>query len=164
MTNYFQNITDAAALKALYRQLCKQFHPDKGGSTAEMQDINSQYEATMKSFISGKPEAEYGEGKWYKTRDEEEAVEAAVRAAVEKIAHLDGLEIEIIGAWVWVSGDTKTHKDAIKEAGYWWMHNRKMWAFKGKESRGRGKTSMEELREKYGSEKVYTRNRSLTAV
>ncbi len=161
--NYFPNITDAAELKALYRQLCKQYHPDKGGSTEQMQDINNQYDAAMKRLISGKDDAEYGEGKWYKTRAEEEAVEAAVRAAVEKIAHLDGLDIEIIGAWVWVSGDTRTHKEALKEAAYRWMHNRKMWAFKGKESRGNGKTSMEEMREKYGSEKVYTRSRNLPA-
>lgn len=161
--NYFPNITDAAELKTLYRQLCKQYHPDKGGSTEQMQDINNQYDAAMKRLISGKADDEYGEGKWYKSRQEEEAVEAAVRAAVEKIAHLDGLDIEIIGAWVWVSSDTKPHKDALKEAGYWWMHNRKMWAFKGKESKGRGKTSMEELRDKYGSEKVYTRSRSLPA-
>ncbi|WP_135230714.1 J domain-containing protein [Deinococcus fonticola] len=161
--NYFQNITDAAELKNLYRQLCKTHHPDKGGSTEQMQDINNQYEAAMKRLISGKSETEYGEGKWYKTRDEEEAVEKAVQEAIQKIAHLDGLDIEIIGAWVWVSGDTKNHKDTLKDAGYWWMHNRKMWAFKGKESKGRGKTSMEELRDKYGSEKVYTRSRTLTA-
>ena len=161
--NHFQHITDATELKNLYRQLCKQYHPDKGGSTEQMQEINNQYEAAMKRILSGKADTEYGEGKWYKSRQEEEAVEAAVRAAVEKIAHLDGLDIEIIGAWVWVSGDTKTHKDAIKDAGYWWMSGRKMWAFKGKESKGRGKTSMEELREKYGSEKVYTQSRRLPA-
>lgn len=161
--NYFQDITDAAELKNLYRQLCKQYHPDKGGSTAQMQDINNQYDAAMKAIISGKSDDEYGEKKWYKSRDEEEAVEKAMQEAIQKIAHLDGLDIEIIGAWVWVSGDTKTHKDTLKESGYWWMHNRKMWAFKGKESRGRGKTSMEELRDKYGSEKVHTNSRRLSA-
>ncbi|EYB66952.1 DnaJ-class molecular chaperone [Deinococcus phoenicis] len=161
--NYFQNITTANQLKAAYRRLCKQYHPDKGGSTEQMQALNNEYEALMARFLSGKSDDQYGEGKFYRTRQEEAEVEAKVREAVEKIAHLDGLDIEIIGAWVWVSGDTKPHKDALKEAGYWWMHKRQMWAFKGKASQGRGQTSMEEMREKYGSEKVHSRSRTLTA-
>lgn len=161
--NFFDQITEAADLKAMYRKLCKAYHPDKGGSTAQMQDINNQYEAAMQRILSGKPESEYGEGKWYKSRAEEAEVEAKVRAAVEKIAHLDGLDIEIIGAWVWVKGETKTHKEALRAADYWWMHKRKLWAFKGKASVGRSKTSMEELRDKYGSERVHTRSRSLSS-
>ena len=160
--NHFQNVTTADELKATYRVLCKQYHPDKGGSTEQMQEINSQYERLMARFLSGKGADEYGQGKFYKTREEEAGVEARVREAVEKIAHLDGLDIEIIGAWVWVSGDTKTHKDALRAADYWWMHKRKLWAFKGKVSHGRGSTSMEEMREKYGSERL-TRSRTLKA-
>lgn len=161
--NYFQNVSTPEQLKSEYRKLCKQYHPDKGGSTEQMQVINAQYERLMAGFLSGKSADEYGQGKFYKTREEEAEVEAKVREAVERIAHLDGLEIEIIGAWVWVSGDTKPHKDALKAAGYWWMHKREMWAFKGKFSSGRSSTSMEELREKYGSERVHTRGRTLKA-
>lgn len=160
---YFQHITEADQLKAEYRKLCKLYHPDKGGSTEQMQAINNEYESAMRRILSGKADDLYGEGKFYKTRDEETEVELKVREAVEKIAHLDGLDIEIIGAWVWVSGETQTHKEALKVAGYWWMNKKKMWAFKGKASRGRGNTSMEELREKYGSERVYSRSRSLHA-
>lgn len=161
--NHFQNITTAEDLKAEYRRLCKQYHPDKGGSTGQMQAINNEYESAMRRILSGKADDQYGEGKFYRSRQEEEEVELKVREAVEKIAHLDGLDVEIIGAWVWVSGDTRTHKDALKVAGYWWMNKKQMWAFKGKPSSGRGNTSMEELREKYGSEKVYSRSRALHA-
>jgi curved DNA-binding protein CbpA len=161
--NYFETVTTADQLKTAYRLLCKQYHPDKGGSTEQMQEINGQYERLIARFLSGKSADEYGQDKFYKTREDETEVEAKVREAVEKIAHLDGLDVEIIGAWVWVSGDTKPHKDTLKAAGYWWMHKREMWAFKGKASSGRGSTSMEEMREKYGSERVYTRSRTLKA-
>ena len=160
--NYF---TPAPAtledLKNFYRRLCKQFHPDKGGTTEQMQAINTEYERLSARLIGAKPEEEYGEKKWYKTRQEEADVEEKVRAAIEAIAHLDGLDIEIIGAWVWVGGDTKTHKDALKAAGYSWLHKREKWAFKGKVSKGRSRCSMEELRQKYGSEKVSSGRRSL---
>ncbi|QFP78544.1 molecular chaperone DnaJ [Deinococcus sp. AJ005] len=161
--NYFQEINDSNELKTAYRKLCKEFHPDKGGSTEQMQEINNQYAAAMARILSGKPDSDYGEDKWYKTRQEEVDVEAKVQEAIEKIAHLEGIDIEIIGAWVWVSGETKPHKDTLKAADYWWMHKREKWAFKGKYSSGRGKTSMEEMREKYGSERVHTRSRSLRA-
>ncbi|MDV6376505.1 molecular chaperone DnaJ [Deinococcus arenicola] len=161
--NHFQEINDISDLKTAYRNLCKLFHPDKGGSTAQMQEINNQYTAAMARILSGKPDSDYGEDKWYKTRQEEVDVETKVQEAIEKIAHLEGIDIEIIGAWVWVSGDTKPHKDTLKAADYWWMHKREKWAFKGKFSSGRGKTSMEEMREKYGSERVHTRSRSLRA-
>ena len=32
----------------------------------------------------------------------------------------NGLEIEICGLWMWVGGETKKHKDALKDAGYKW--------------------------------------------
>ena len=160
---YFSNVNDAADLKAQYRRLCKVYNPDKGGSVAQMQAINNEYEALLERFLSAKPDEEYGEGKWYKTRQEESDIEKKVREAVEKVAHLEGLDIEIIGAWVWVGGNTQTHKDALKAAGYWWMHKRKLWAFKGKFSSGNGQTSMEEMREKYGSQQVHTKSRRLAS-
>lgn len=160
---YFAGVGTQEELKSTYRKLCKLYHPDKGGSTAQMQDINNEYERLMKQFISGKPDTDYGEGKWYKSREQEEEIELKIREAIEKIAHIDGINIEIIGAWVWVDGETKPHKQTLKDAGYWWMNKKEKWAFKGKPSSGRGNTTMEELREKYGSEKVYTGSRRLTA-
>jgi hypothetical protein len=82
-----------------------------------------------------------------------------VREAIEKIAHLDGLDIEIIGAWVWVGGDTRSHKEAIKAAGYHWMHKKALWAYVGKASKSRGNTSLDDMRQKYGSERVGTSRR-----
>ncbi|AFZ69774.1 DnaJ domain-containing protein [Deinococcus peraridilitoris] len=161
--HYFQNAQNADQLKTEYRQLCKTYHPDKGGTTEQMQAINAAYEKLMAQFLSGKSVDEYGKGKFYKSREEEAEVEARVQEAIQKVAHLDGIELEIIGAWVWASGDTKTHKDALKEAGYWWMHKRGMWAFKGKASSGRGELTLEEMRERHGSERVHTRTRSLYA-
>ncbi|MDK2014691.1 MULTISPECIES: J domain-containing protein [unclassified Deinococcus] len=161
--NYFQSVTTADELKALYRQLCKTHHPDKGGTTEAMQDINSQYEAALTRLLSAKADDVYGEGRFYRSREQETEVETLIRKAIEAVAHLDGIELEIIGAWVWLSGDTRTHKDTIKAAGYWWMNKKQMWAFKGKTSNGRGNTSLEEMRERYGSERVSTGPRRLPA-
>lgn len=41
---YFQNIHSLAELKKNYRALALQYHPDKGGSTAAMQQVNLEFE------------------------------------------------------------------------------------------------------------------------
>lgn len=44
---YFKNIRSIAEADALYRKLAKQFHPDRGGDTEIMQDINEEYEQVI---------------------------------------------------------------------------------------------------------------------
>ena len=41
---YFQNIHSLAELKKEYRRLALQHHPDKGGDTAIMQQVNIEFE------------------------------------------------------------------------------------------------------------------------
>ena len=41
---YFQNINSLADLKREYRRLALQHHPDKGGDTAVMQQVNVEFE------------------------------------------------------------------------------------------------------------------------
>ena len=45
---YFQNIHSLAELKKEYRRLALQHHPDKGGDTAIMQQVNTEFERLFK--------------------------------------------------------------------------------------------------------------------
>ena len=38
-------------------------------------------------------------------------------SSLNAMVGLDGLDIEVCGAWVWVSGETYKHKAVFKEAG-----------------------------------------------
>jgi hypothetical protein len=42
--SYFANVTTLADAKERYRTLAKQHHPDAGGNTAVMQEINAEWE------------------------------------------------------------------------------------------------------------------------
>ena len=46
---YFQNIHSLADLKKEYRRLALEHHPDKGGDTAIMQQVNTEFESSLKS-------------------------------------------------------------------------------------------------------------------
>lgn len=81
-----------------------------------------------------------------------------IREAIEKIITLDGLEIEICGLWVWVGGETKKHKDALKAAGYKWAIKKVKWYFAGVPAGGFRQFDMDEIRRRYGSQRVMTRS------
>ena len=150
---YFANINTLADLKTAYRKVASKLHPDKGGTDAEMQALNNEYDLLVKKLVKGENFA-YSDSAFWQSETQHTEIEIKVREALEKIIHLDGLEIEIIGVWIWVGGNTKEHKEALKAAGFYWMKNKGKWAFQGKKSYGRGKMSLDEMRSKYGSETV----------
>jgi hypothetical protein len=44
---YFDSITDFEQAKQHYRKLAKQLHPDKGGSPAQFQELQKEYQAEL---------------------------------------------------------------------------------------------------------------------
>lgn len=79
----------------------------------------------------------------------------AMKVAISKISNL-GLTIEVCGSWVWVSGDTKPHKEALKESGFKWAPKKEMWHFRPSDHKSfnRGNWSMGKIREEHGSIRV----------
>lgn len=148
MTKYFEGLHTLAEIKAEYKRLVKLNHPDVGGDTATMQEINGQYAAAVEHI------ARYGEGSEKAAAAAEVPEEYA--AAVAAVVNLAGLTVELVGSWIWVTGNTYIHKDAIKAAGYMWASKKKAWYWRPADaacSRG-GKKSLAEIREKYGAETI----------
>jgi hypothetical protein len=142
---YFEHIHTLDDLKHRYRELCKQLHPDCGGTTGAMQDLNAEYAQMLKRVMQGD----------YTT--EAETSELLYRDKIAAIAHLDGLELEIIGKWLWVSGNTYRHRATLRHEGFCFAPVKKLWFYRSLEYRTRatGETQdMDDIRKKYGSEKV----------
>ena len=156
---HFSSVTSLDELKLQYKKLAFKNHPDRGGKTEVMQEINSEYEQLLNRIINEASKDQYqdssenGRGFW-SSRSEHSEVEKKVKQAIDAIINLDGLDIEIIGVWVWVSGDTKQHKDKLKEAGFVWNRVQCKWVFIGKKSNGRGRMTLDQMRELHGSQKV----------
>jgi len=156
---HFSSVTSLDELKLQYKKLAFKNHPDRGGKTEVMQEINSEYEQLLNRIINEASKDQYqdssenGRGFW-SSRSEHSEVEKKVKQTIDAIINLDGLDIEIIGVWVWVSGDTKQHKDKLKEAGFVWNRVQCKWVFIGKKSNGRGRMTLDQMRELHGSQKV----------
>lgn len=139
-------------IKQAYRKACSTYHPDRNPAGLEMMKmVNQAYdvlrnESGIAQEIPVNDVSGYGE---------------EIFNALSKIIHL-GFDVEICGSWVWLHGDTKPHKDIIKEAGFMWAPKKKLWYYRPADykSKGRGKFSMDEIRSKHGSEKVTMRERS----
>ena len=77
---------------------------------------------------------------------------------IEKIKNLDKIKIEIIGTWLWVSGNTYEHKDILKELGLWYSKNKESWYHNGdkRKFKIKGRYTMHQLRDKFITEEIQT--------
>lgn len=156
-------------IKIAYRKLCKEFHPDLHTPDLHtkdtafewvviMQAINAEYavaSANARRTEEPAKRAKYGKAEPTHTEYEDmAAVDERVRAAIEKIITLNGIEIEICGLWVWVSGDTKRVKDSLMAAGYKWASKKVKWYYAGVPASSFGHWDMDKIRTRYGSTKV----------
>jgi len=144
---WFNECRTLDEVKALYKKLAKQYHPDLGGDTETMQSINKEYAFASVRAIKGEDLSE-------EETENEIRFSEEYRRAIEKIIHLDGIVIELVGYWIWVTGNTIAVKSELKSAGYFFASKKLAWYFRTgayKVSKG-GKKSLDEIRDKYGSE------------
>lgn len=153
---YFEGCNNLQALKERYKTLAKTYHPDVNPDAGDeiMQAINAEYDEMVKrlSRVSSDGCTQATEQEAREAQDLAEAFRAAVYAIIK----LDGLNIELCGSWLWVSGETRKHRDALKAAGYMWASKKMMWYWRPADAacHCRSRKSMAEIRAKYGSERI----------
>lgn len=147
LNKYFAGCTTLEELKAEYKKLVMMHHPDRGGDLATMQEINAEYDHL---FPQLKNKHKNKDGEAYEKESEEAPNE--LKDLMDKLMRMDGVHIEIIGCFVWASGDTKPHKDQLKAMGFKW-HSKKMCWYKAPadyKRRGKKQYGMDEIRSMYG--------------
>ena len=156
---YFENISTLEQLRKLYKELLKLHHPDNGGNVSEMQEINSEYDRMFKilkdqhennNTNQANINTDYNSMKYDFAEDEK------LRDMLNKIIHFNSIDIELVGAWIWLSGNTYAHKKELKELGFRWASQKKMWYWHSEAFRKKShKTlSMDDIRNYYGSTRV----------
>lgn len=151
---FFFNCKTVEDVKKLYKTLAKEHHPDRGGDTATMQQINTEYSQAIRA-------AAKGEGM---TEEETEDViidSEAYKEAINKVVNLPGIKVELVGNWLWITGETKQHKDILKAepAKFTWAKKKddfSAWFFRTAEykTRNKQKMSLDAIRNKYGSHTI----------
>lgn len=146
---FFHGCTTLDEVKALYKKLAFQHHPDQGGDTVTMQAVNAEYAYASARILKGANLTEDETEQQIRFSEE-------YRRIIEQIAHLPGITIELVGLWIWVTGNTYPHRAELKAASLFFAPKKQAWYYRSedlKELRG-GKKSLDEIRSKYGSEVV----------
>ena len=154
MIKFFEDIRNLDELRKEYRRLAMLHHPDKGGETRLMQIINEQYEKLSKKLINGN--ADFSQGR----KDYEHQVSEEIIQRLDKIIVLQGIDIELIGSWIWVTGNTFAVRETLKTEGFKFSHPKTAWYWhKGEYFKKSGKImSMDQMRNTWGSESIESKD------
>lgn len=141
-TTFFSGCSSLEELKKKYKELALLHHPDRGGDTRTMQLLNEEYSKIIKSSN-------------FEFKNEEEREDYLIYPdVINKLVVLEGLIIEVIGRWVWVSGNTFTHREALKEIGLNYARKKQMWYYRPPHEKCENHKTMDidAIRKKYGSD------------
>ncbi|MES2329692.1 MAG: J domain-containing protein [Bacteroidota bacterium] len=145
---YFTECRTIEEVKGLYKKLALENHPDRGGDTATMQAINAEYAYACAYVLKhgGFSDAE---------ADEHIRLSEEYRKVIEEILNLPDIIIEVVGHWIWVTGNTYPVRKELKNAGLYFASKKLAWYYRSDEFKAKGgKKTLDEIRSKYGSERV----------
>src|SRR5574343_391954 len=155
MNSKFESMYNAGSmqeLKKAYKEYAFRYHPDMGGSTEDMQELNNLYETLREKLLKNMDTESYE----YKNHSRESA--SAYMDMIYDIVHIVGLHIEITGTWIWL--DTKD----ISEDDYKYL-----WSIGFRWSRPKQKLykdmtkNVEEMHEMYKNRRKH-RGKSMDAI
>ena len=165
---FFSGCKTKADIRKRYIELIKRYHPDNGGDAEICKQINLEYDQVInRAFDPGYNNESYSDAQKEKqTTTRQKAAtdtDKKLREVIDKIVFYPGINIEVVGLWVWLDGNTYPYRDQIKAAGFTWSKARKKWyccPYGIDENVNRyHKKTFNELRNIYGSEKVENEER-----
>lgn len=173
MGKYFINVNTLSDLRKQYKELLKKYHPDNGGSEEIMKAVNVEYDKLFKVLkdrhesnsadcnqnTTDNAKSDYNSNMYDWENDR------ALRDILQRVINYCGIEIEIVGQWIWVSGNTYAYRKDLKDIGFKWASQKKQWYWHSEVFRKRSHRtlSMEDIRSYYGSTRVDTMQMVLEA-
>ena len=135
MSKYFKDVNTLEELRKQYRDLLKKYHPDNAnGSTEATQEINAEYDRLFK-VLKDRHESKATDNKESNAKTDfnnmkyDFSEDAKLREVLQQIITFEGINIEIVGCWIWADGNTYEYKAALKEIGFKWAREKKKWYF-----------------------------------
>lgn len=153
MYKYFNTCKTIEDVKENYRKLAFENHPDRGGNVEIMKQINAEYDDAFKKFKNIHRTAA---GETYTSKEENTEPSTDFKDIINQIITFECITIELIGSWLWISGNTYKYKDNLKSLGFKWCSNKKMWSWhpEGSVKRSSKKFDIETIRSMFGSEEI----------
>lgn len=156
---YFTKVSCIEELKRQYYNLALMYHPDRGGTKEQMQAINAEYEKLFQRYKdihkSVNSENKSNAQENYKSETPTCECPEDFIHIVESLLTLKGIEVELCGRWLWISGNTYPHKSRLRSLGCIWHHKKQKWSWHYAEDSSKYKHkewSMAKIRDTFGSQ------------
>lgn len=155
MTTYISEVETLEELKKVFKKLALKFHPDCGGDEELMIALNNEYDELFEIL---KHTHKNKDGEFYE-KETTETPEQWREIIYQLLAlKMENVSIEVIGTFLWVSGNTKPYKNELGKNGLGlkWSRNKSAWYLSpdGYRRFSKKATSLNDIREKYGSQQV----------
>ena len=103
-----------------------------------MQEINNEYDVLFEKLKNVRTNAE---GKTYTAKEPTTETPDEYKDIIEKLIHLNGIDIEICGSWLWITGDTRPHKEVLKSLHFRWSKSKCAWYYHSEDYKKTSKRS-----------------------
>lgn len=152
MKYFLKNYETAEEVKKDYLELVKKNHPDNGGNTETFKEIQNEY---IEIYEIYKNIHKNKNGEKYETKKDSEDLKK-YKIIIDEIVTLDGIDIDIIGCWLWVSGRTYEHREKLKKIGLKYSAQKKAWYYhEGKYKKKTAETGgLDDLKEMWGCKNI----------
>ena len=124
---YFKDVQTLDELRKQYRDLLKKYHPDnENGSVEITQEINAEYERLFKILkdkhtrqqnngTEGTKGSKSDNSTSYDNMKYDFKEDELLREMLQKVIYFSDITIEIIGNWIWLSGNTYQYRKESHE-------------------------------------------------
>jgi len=143
---YFTNCKSNEEVKAEFIKLVKLLHPDNNGNAEEFKKMMSDYQ---KAFENVKNIFKNQNDEYYTKKDFDEAPED-FQNIINIIVNFENVKIELVGSWLWLSGNTYPYKEELKKLKFNFSKSKKMWFYNnGEAKRNMRGMSYKEIKNRY---------------
>jgi hypothetical protein len=141
-SNLFFGCTSAAEVQLRFDELSKVFN----GQDEMLEAIKNEYSTLMSVVTESKPVEEV---------KEKESMAGIIKVLQERI-NPEGLKLEVLGKYLWLSGSTFAVREGLKQLGFRYSPDKKSWYWRAEADRSSNTKPipLEMIREKYGANVV----------
>ena len=141
-TNNFYACDSADSVQLRYDELCKIFSDHE----PILQALKEEYSTLMAVLTESKPVEEV---------KEKVSLSDIINVFQERV-NPEGLKLEIVGRWLWLSGATFAIREALKQLDFRYSSDKKSWYWRSDKNRSSNEKPipLEMIREKFGSQQV----------
>ena len=147
---HFINPKTLEELKKQYRKLALSNHPDRCGDVDVMKSINAEYDELF-AILEDVQRMKAGEN--YTSRRNSAETAEHFKDLINELMRMEDIIIEIIGCFVWVTGNTKEYKEKLKEMNFQWHSKKLAWFLKPEDYciKNTREYGIDEIRAMYGT-------------